>query len=175
MPLIRNTVQPDLLEVQKIYAQYVLNTFATFEITPPDQDELTRRWQNIINDGFPYLIAEMDHKVVGYAYASKYRLRSAYEYTIEDSVYISSKFIGQVVGESLLNNLIQKCTSLGYRQMIAVIGDSDNNSSISLHKKCGFYEIGIMPSTGYKLEQWVDSVMMQRELGEGDKTAPSLK
>jgi L-amino acid N-acyltransferase YncA len=175
MPLIRNTVQPDLLEVQKIYAQYALNTFATFEITPPDQDELTRRWQNIINDGFPYLIAEMDHKVVGYAYASKYRLRSAYEYTIEDSVYVSPNFIGQGVGESLLNNLIQKCTSLGYRQMIAVIGDSDNNSSISLHKKCGFNKIGIMPSTGYKLEQWVDSVMMQRELGEGDKTTPSLK
>ena len=175
MPLIRNTVQPDLLEVQKIYAQYVLNTFATFEITPPDQDELTRRWQNIINDGFPYLIAEMDHKVVGYAYASKYRLRSAYEYTIENSVYVSPNFIGQGVGKTLLNNLIQKCTSLGYRQMIAIIGGSDNNSSISLHEKCGFYKIGIMPSTGYKLEQWVDSVMMQKELGEGDKTTPSLK
>ena len=175
MPHIRNTIESDLVEIQKLYTHYVVNTFSTFEINPPDQNELTRRWKTITSTGFPYLTAELENKIVGYTYASKYRSRSAYEYTIEDSVYVSPDFLGQGVGESLLNTLIHKCLPLGWRQMVAVIGDSQNTSSISLHEKCGFYKIGIMPSTGYKLGQWIDTIIMQRELGDGDKTTPLLK
>ena len=175
MPHIRTTIEPDLLEIQKIYTRYVVNTFSTFEINPPDENQLIERWKNITKMGFPYLTAELDNKVVGYTYAFRYRARSAYEYTIEDSVYVSPDFIGKGVGESLLNALIHTCLPLGWRQMVAVIGDSHNNSSINLHEKCGFDKIGVMPSTGYKLGQWIDTVIMQRELGDGDKTTPMLK
>ena len=172
MPIIRNAVQADFSEIQIIYAEYVLKTYATFEIIPPNRNELIQRWHTISSDGFPYLIAELNNKVIGYAYASKYRLRSAYKYTIEDSVYVSPNSTGQGIGKNLLENIIQKCTALGYRQMVAVIGGSDNHSSINLHERCGFYQIGTMPSTGYKLGQWVDSVMMQKQLGQGDKSTP---
>jgi phosphinothricin acetyltransferase len=175
MPLIRNAIETDFVEIQIIYTEYVLETHATFEVIPPAKNELIQRWQTITNDGFPYLIAELNSKVVGYAYASKYRLRSAYKYSIEDSVYVAPDSTGQGVGTALLKSIIQKCTSLGYRQMIAVIGGSDNHSSINLHARCGFYKTGTMPSTGYKLGQWVDSVMMQRPLGQGDRSTPSLK
>ena len=175
MPLIRNAVQTDFTEIQVIYSEYVLKTHATFEVIPPAKDELIRRWQTITSDSLPYLIAELNNKVIGYAYASKYRSRSAYKYTIEDSVYVSPNSIGKGVGKALLKSIVQKCASLGYRQMIAVIGGSDNHSSINLHERCGFYQIGTMPSTGYKLQQWVDSVMMQRQLGQGDQTNPSLE
>jgi L-amino acid N-acyltransferase YncA len=175
MPLIRNAVQTDFTEIQVIYTEYVLKTYATFEVIPPAKHELIRRWQTTTGDSLPYLIAELNNKVIGYAYASKYRSRSAYKYTIEDSVYVSPNSIGKGVGKALLKSVVQKCASLGYRQMIAVIGGSDNHSSINLHEKCGFYQIGTMPSTGYKLQQWVDSVMMQRQLGQGDQENPSLK
>jgi len=175
MPLIRNAIQTDFTEIQVIYTEYVLKTYATFEIRPPAEDELIRRWQTIYDDRLPYVVAELNNKVIGYAYASKYRSRSAYKYTIEDSVYVSPNSIGKGVGKALLKNIIQKCEALGYRQMIAVIGGSDNHSSIKLHERCGFYQIGTMPSTGYKLQQWVDSVVMQRQLGQGDQTNPLLK
>ena len=175
MSFIRNAIQADFSEIQIIYTEYVLETYATFEIIPPDKDELIQRWQAITNDGFPYLVSELHNKVIGYAYASKYRLRSAYKYTVEDSVYVSPNSTGQGIGTSLLKNIICKCTSLGYRQMIAVIGGSDNHSSINLHERCGFYQIGTMPSTGYKLGKWIDSVIMQKPLGQGDKTSPVQK
>ena len=175
MPLIRNAVETDFAEIQVIYTEYVLETYATFEVIPPTKDELIQRWETITQDGFPYLIAELNGKVVGYAYASKYRSRLAYKYTIEDSVYVSPNSTGQGVGKALLQAIIQKCIPLGYRQIIAVIGGSDNHSSINLHEKCGFYKIGTMPGTGYKLGRWVDSVMMQRQLGQGDCSTPSLE
>ena len=111
MTHIRNTIESDLVDIQKIYTHYVVNTFSTFEINPPNQNELTSRWKNITNMGFPYLTAELENQVVGYTYASKYRSRSAYDYTIEDSVYVSPNFLGQGVGESLLNTLIKNLSS----------------------------------------------------------------
>jgi L-amino acid N-acyltransferase YncA len=172
MPVIRQAQESDLSEIQVIYAHYVLGALASFEIKPPDQAELTRRWKAIVESGFPYLVAEVDGEIGGYAYASAFRPRPAYNHTVEDSVYVSPDFLGQGLGKSLLNMLIENCTSLGLRQMIAVIGDSENHPSINLHKKCGFTQVGVMPSTGFKLNRWVDSVFMQRTLGEGDSTPP---
>ena len=111
----------------------------------------------------------------GYAYASQFRPRPAYDNTVEDSVYVSPNFLGQGLGQILLTDIIEKCTSLGLRQMVAIIGDTKNQPSINLHNKLGFQEIGVMPSTGYKLDQWIDTVIMQRTLGDGDTTPPMLK
>ncbi len=120
-------------------------------------------------------MVEQAGKIGGYAYASQFRPRPAYNNTVEDSVYVSPNFIGQGLGKFLLKDLIEKCTSLGLRQMVAVIGDSNNHPSINLHKKLGFEAIGVMPSTGYKLDRWVDTVIMQRALGDGDTTPPLIK
>jgi len=172
-PKIRKAVAADMAEIQTIYAPYVLNALASFEITPPDQTELTRRWQTVTENGLPYFVVEIDGTIGGYAYASTFRPRPAYSSTVEDSVYVSQNFLGQGLGQMLLNQLIEDCAALGLRQMIAVIGDSQNHPSINLHKKCGFTQVGVMPSTGYKLDQWVDSVYMQRALGDGDSTPPT--
>jgi phosphinothricin acetyltransferase len=173
-PRIRKAVETDMAQITEIYAHYVSKALASFEIVPPDQAEIKRRWQAVAEKDMPYLVAEIGDKIGGYAYASPFRSRPAYNSTVEDSVYVSPDFLGQGLGQSLLKALIEECTSLGLRQMIAVIGDSKNHPSIKLHEKCGFSQVGVMPSTGYKLDQWVDSVFMQRMLGEGDATPPSI-
>ncbi|MBT3991147.1 MAG: N-acetyltransferase [Rhodospirillaceae bacterium] len=174
-PHIRPAVVADLPEIQIIYAHYVLNGLASFELTPPDITELENRWQVICHNNLPYLVVEIDGQIGGYAYASSFRPRPAYNNTVEDSVYVSPDFLGQGLGHLLLTALIEACTALGLRQMIAVIGDSQNHASINLHTKCGFTQVGVMPSTGYKLDQWVDTVLMQRPLGDGDTTPPKEK
>jgi phosphinothricin acetyltransferase len=158
--------------IQEIYAHYVLTTSASFEEEAPTVAEMTARWQRIQSRGMPYLVAVHKNRVVGYAYGGPYRERSAYRYTVEDSIYVAPDMMGRGVGNALMAPLIQKCTALGYRQMIAVIGDSANAASIALHSRHGFAVIGALRSSGFKFGHWSDAVLMQRPLGEGDTTLP---
>ena len=171
--VIRTANQNDIEEIQRIYSYYVLNGFASFEIIPPDKLEMLNRWQLIKDHGHPYLVAEIQGVVTGYAYATTFRQRPAYDLTLENSVYVSSEYLERGIGVRLLNQLVEDCTDLGFRQMIAVIGDSGNYPSINLHHKCGFKKVGVLPSTGFKNGRWVDTVLMQLSIGDGDTTPPS--
>ena len=163
-PLLRRAQVNDFGSIQSIYAIEVREHTATFEITPPDIEEMTTRWQHITNIGLPYLVAELDGYVVGYAYASSYRSRPAYSYTVEDSVYVARDKHRQGVGRTLLTELMHQCRDLGKRQMIAIIGDSRHNASIRLHENAGFRHVGTLEQVGWKLDRWIDSVIMQRSL-----------
>ena len=170
---IRDVADTDLPAIQAIYADQVLHGVSSWEETPPDLAEITRRRDAIVAAGYPYRVAVRDNEVIGYAYASTYRPRPAYRYTVENSIYISTTAQRSGCGGVLLKDLIDQCTALGYRQMIAVIGDSNNAMSIDFHKKMGFQMIGTVSSIGYKFNQWLDSVIMQLPLGEGEKTPPT--
>jgi L-amino acid N-acyltransferase YncA len=165
----------DFNAIQRIYAHHVLHGLASFEETPPDAAELTQRWRAIADAGLPYLCATEDvgGALVGYAYAGPYRPRSAYRFTVEDSVYVAPGQAGRGIGRALLSQLIEICTNLGKRQMIAVIGDSGNAASIALHRACGFELTGIFQAIGFKHGRWVDSVLMQRALGPGSTSQPA--
>ena len=169
---IRPTVAADLAAITEIYAHEVREGTATFELVPPDPSEMTRRFQVLMDGAFPYLVAELDGSVVGYAYASSYRPRPAYRFTVENSVYLRPQVHRRGIGRQLLERLIAECGTRGFRQMIAVIGDSANTASVGVHARCGFQMIGTHPSVGLKFGRWLDTVMMQRELGEGAKTVP---
>lgn len=169
---IRDAADDDMAAIQAIYAHHVRHGLASFEIEPPDVAEMARRRQAITAHGLPYLVAVADGRVLGYAYAGPYRPRPAYRFTLEDSVYIAEGFAGRGIGRRLLAELIERCTQLGYRQMVAVIGDSQNSPSIGLHERLGFARAGVIRSAGFKLGRWVDSVIMQRALGPGDSTLP---
>jgi L-amino acid N-acyltransferase YncA len=169
---IRPTVAADLAAITEIYAHEVREGTATFELVPPDPAEMTRRFQVLMDGAFPYLVAELDGSVVGYAYASSYRPRPAYRFTVENSVYLRPQVHRRGIGRQLLERLIAECGTRGFRQMIAVIGDSANTASVGVHARCGFQMIGTHPSVGLKFGRWLDTVMMQRELGEGAKTVP---
>ena len=163
-PLIRSAQVDDFASIQSIYAIEVREHTATFEITPPDREEMTIRWRHITDMGLTYLVAELDGDVVGYAYASSYRSRPAYSHTVEDSVYVARDKHRQGLGRSLLTDLIRRCRDLGKRQMIAIIGDSRHNASIRLHENAGFRHVGTLEQVGWKLDRWIDSVIMQRSL-----------
>ena len=165
---IRAAAEGDLAQICEIYAHYVLNGLASFEIEAPDLTEMTHRWTGAQDHGYPYLVAEIDGRIGGYAYAGLFRERPAYRYTVEDSVYVSPDFLGLGLGAGLLGELIDLCAGLGYRQMIAVIGDTANDQSINLHLRLGFEHAGVLGSTGFKHGRWVDSVMMQRALGPSE-------
>lgn len=169
---VRPATEQDMPAIQEIYAHYVLTTSASFEEDAPTVAEMTARWQRVQSQGMPYLVAIFKNRVVGYAYGAPYRDRSAYRYTVEDSIYVAPDVLGRNIGNALMTPLIAKCTALGYRQMIAVIGDSANASSIALHSRHGFAVIGALRSSGYKFGRWSDAVLMQRPLGEGDTTLP---
>jgi L-amino acid N-acyltransferase YncA len=169
---IRDASEGDLAAVQGIYAHHVNHGLASFEEVPPDLAEITRRRDLAREHNLPYLVAEMDGAVQGFAYASLFRSRSAYRYTVEDSVYVAPDTLGSGIGSALLSAVIERCTERGFRQMIAVIGDSANQASIGLHAKHGFVQAGSMTAVGFKFGRWVDSVRMQRPLGDGDKTLP---
>lgn len=162
----------DLAGVTEIYAHHVLNGLASFEETPPDEAEITRRFRAIGERSLPYLVAERDGRVLGYAYAGPYRPRPAYRYTVENSVYIRPGEERQGVGKALLTALIAACEACGLCQMIAVIGDSDHDASIGLHKALGFRVIGTLDAVGFKHGRWVDSVLMQRPLRADGETLP---
>jgi len=162
----------DIAAVSAIYAHHVLHGLATFELVPPDAAEMERRRAHVRELGLPYLVAESEGRVIGYAYAAPYRERPAYRYTLEDSIYIADEARGRGAGRILLEALVAACTRAGYRQLVAVIGDSANQASIGLHAACGFERAGCLASTGFKFGRWVDSVFMQRALGEGERSLP---
>jgi phosphinothricin acetyltransferase len=150
----------------------VLHGVASFEEVPPDEAELERRRGDIVARGLPYLVGVSGGRIRGYAYAAPYRARSAYRFSVEDSVYVAPDAVGQGVGRALLAEVIRRCTALGLRQMVAVIGDSGNGASIRLHESLGFRHAGLLRSVGFKHGRWVDSVLMQLALGAGDGTLP---
>lgn len=169
---IRMATDPDMAAVQAIYAHHVLHGLGTFEEVPPSEQELLARRQAVLSLGLPYLVAEVEGRVVGYCYAAVYQPRPAYKHTIEDSVYVAESARGRGVGTALLGELIKRCEAGPWRQMVAVIGDSGNVSSIALHRRWGFEHIGVFKSVGFKLGQWADTVLMQRALGVGDEAPP---
>lgn len=170
--LIRDVADADMPAVQTIYAHHVLHGLASFEVEPPDVAEMIRRRDVIRAGGYPYRVAVLDGAVAGYSYAAQFRPRPAYLHTVENSVYVDDGVHRRGVGRRLLADLIDKCTALGYRQMIAVIGDSGNGPSIGLHAALGFRHAGLMKSSGFKFGRWVDTVVMQLPLGDGDGTLP---
>lgn len=169
---VRAAGRDDMPAVQAIYAHHVLNGLGTFEEKPPSLDEMTRRWQAVVEADMPYLVAVDDGAVMGYAYAGVYRPRPAYRYAVEDSVYVAPGAARRGHGRRLVETLIAHCTAKGFRQMLAVIGDRDNLGSVGLHRHLGFAEVGRLPSVGFKFGRWVDVVVMQRALGDGDTTPP---
>jgi L-amino acid N-acyltransferase YncA len=170
--VIRDAAEIDMADVQRIYQPYVLTGLATFEEVPPTLEEMLGRRAAVVAAGLPYLVAEIGGQVVGYAYATSYRPRPAYRHTIEDSVYVSQSMRGRRIGTALLQGLIARCEAGPWRQMLAVIGDTANTGSIALHRRMGFQPVGTLRSVGFKLGQWVDTVLMQRPLGAGAGAAP---
>ena len=168
----RPAADSDLPRIAAIYAHHVLTGFASFELDPPDAAEMQRRRADVVARGLPYLVAEAGGEVLGYAYAAPYRLRPAYRFTVEDSIYVDPGGTGRGIGRLLLERLIAESAARGCRQMVAVIGGSDNHGSIALHKSCGFFPAGTLPAVGFKFGRWADSVLMQRALGAGDATPP---
>jgi L-amino acid N-acyltransferase YncA len=169
---IRPAAAADLPFITAIYEHAVLHGTATFELIPPDLAEMTRRFGVLIDGGFPYLVATLDGRVVGYAYAGPYRPRPAYRFTVENSVYLEPAIHRRGIGLQLLRRLIAECEARGYRQMIAVVGDSANAGSVGVHTVTGFQMIGTHPDVGFKFGRWLDTVMMQRALGDGATTLP---
>ena len=165
--VIRDAGPADIAAITRIYAHAVEQGTASFELEPPDQAEMMARMKTLLSGKFPYLVAEIDGAVAGYAYASLYRTRRAYRFTVEDSVYVDPAFHRRGVGKALLMKLIGACTALGFRQMIAVIGDSDQAASIGVHRACGFTDAGNLRNIGWKFGRWLDTPLMQLALGVG--------
>jgi len=161
---VRPAGRTDIPAITRIYGHAVEHGTASFELTAPDQAEMTRRFDELTTNGFPYLVAVVDGAVVGYAYAGPYRTRPAYRFTVENSVYVAHDSLRRGVGKALLQALIDACTEKGFRLMVAVIGDSDQAASIGLYAAAGFKHVGILENIGYKFERWLDSILMQRPL-----------
>ena len=162
----------DIPSITRIYAHAVMHGTASFEIEPPDEIEMARRQRTLIDGGYPYLTAAIDGAVAGYAYAGPYRPRPAYRFSVEDSVYVDAKAQRRGLGRALLSRLIEQAERRGYRQMIAVIGDSSQTPSIELHRALGFHLVGTVENVGFKFDRWLDTVLMQRALGDGSTTKP---
>lgn len=169
---IRPARPSDIPVITRIYAHAVMHGTASFELGPPDEAEMTRRMRAIFDGKFPYIVAEIDGVVAGYAYASFYRTRPAYRFTVENSVYVAHDMHRRGIGKVLLQKLIEECTARGFRQMIAVIGDSDQAASIGVHKACGFEPAGNLRSIGWKFDKWLDTPLMQLTLGPGATIPP---
>jgi L-amino acid N-acyltransferase YncA len=170
--VIRLAVERDIPAITAIYAHHVRHGLASFEEIEPSENEMGRRFEEVRNKALPYLVATRDNEIAGYAYASPYRTRSAYRFTVEDSVYLRADTTGQGLGKLLLRRLIGESAALGFRQMIAVIGDSAHHPSIRLHESLGFIHAGLLASVGFKHGRWVDIVVMQRPLGAGSTLLP---
>jgi phosphinothricin acetyltransferase len=170
---IRPATPADIPAIACIYAHAVETGTASFELTAPDEAEMARRMNELAPKGFPYFAAEVDGRLAGYAYAGLYRTRPAYRFTLEDSVYIAPDCQGRGVGRALLAALIEESTKRGFRQMIAVIGDSEQAASIALHATLGFAYVGTLPNVGFKFGRWLDTVLMQRALGPGSMAGPA--
>jgi L-amino acid N-acyltransferase YncA len=173
MPLTIRPANPDdIPAITEIYRHAVLHGTATFELEPPDVAEMTRRYEALLTAGFPYLVAALDDAVIGYAYAGPYRARPAYRFSVENSVYLAPAAQGKGAGTQLMQVLIAESEKRGYRLMVAVIGDSANLASIGVHRRTGFEMVGTLRNVGLKFGRWLDTVLMQRPLGEGSATTP---
>ncbi|MBX7147034.1 MAG: GNAT family N-acetyltransferase [Alphaproteobacteria bacterium] len=161
---IRSADANDIEIIHKIYEHYVLTSTATFEIIPPDLKEMQRRWEQMRTNRFPFLVAEKKSTIAGFAYVNFFRARSAYQQTLEDSIYIDPNFMGQGIGFQLLDEVLKECQKLNIKEIIAVIGDSQNQASIHLHHKLNFRHIGILSNVGFKFNKWLDVVLMQKSL-----------
>jgi phosphinothricin acetyltransferase len=170
--LVRPARTADLAAIQSIYADHVLHGTASFEETPPTVQEIHSRYDDVVSRGLPYLAAEESGQVLGYGYCSLYRTRSAYRYTLEDSVYVREGQHRKGIGRAILIALIARSEELGYRQLIAVIGDRAQTASIGLHASLGFLRAGMLRSVGFKFGRWIDTLIMQRPLGRGDGIRP---
>jgi phosphinothricin acetyltransferase len=169
---IRPAERRDLAAITRIYDQAVRYGTASFELEPPDEKEMTQRYESLLAGAYPYLVAELGGVVAGYAYAGPYRTRPAYHWSVEDSIYVAPQAHRRGIGRLLLDRLIIESDAGGFRQMIAVIGDSANAGSIELHRAAGFRMVGTFDNVGFKFGRWLDSVLMQRPLGRGAQTAP---
>jgi phosphinothricin acetyltransferase len=158
---IRAATPSDVAAITEIYAYHVQHGTGSFEIDPPDAEEMARRMADIVSRGLPYLVAESAGTVIGYAYATPYRTRVAYRFTLEDSVYVHHAYAGRGAGAALLAEVIRLCKEWGCRQLVAIIGDSENTASIRLHEKLGFQHSGVLRGVGFKFDRWIDTVMMQ--------------
>jgi L-amino acid N-acyltransferase YncA len=163
-PAIRDARAHDFARITEIYADHVLNGFGSFEEVPPAEEEMVERFGKVIDAGLPYLVAADGSAVLGFAYAAAYRPRSAYRFTVEDSVYVAPEAQRRGIGFALLEMLASRCLAAGMKQIVAVIGDSSNRSSIAVHLKCNFRCVGILHNVGFKQARWLDTVIMQREL-----------
>jgi phosphinothricin acetyltransferase len=172
IPVLRHATPADVPAITAIYGHHVLHGLGSFETTPPDESEMRGRLEAVQEKGLAWLVAEWDGRIAGYAYASVYRARPAYRYALEDSVYVDPACGGRGVGRALLERLIAECEAIGFRQLVAVIGDSGNVASIRLHAALGFEMAGTLRAIGWKHGRWVDSVIMQRRLGPGDTSPP---
>jgi phosphinothricin acetyltransferase len=170
--VLRDVTEDDFAQIQPIYAHHVLHGAASFEEIPPDVTEMRSRFAALKAKNMPYMAAVEDGRILGYAYAGPYRTRPAYRYTVEDSIYLLPDQAGKGLGKLLLSEIIARCTAQGFRQMIAIIGDSNNAGSINLHRALGFAMIGTFPAVGFKFGRWIDSVLMQRALGLGQGSLP---
>lgn len=173
-PIIRDATPDDMAAIQGIYAQHVLQGTATFEEIPPSVQDMRARYAAIVAQGMPYLVAQIGDQIAGYCYANAYRPRVAYRYTLEDSIYLAEGQTGRGLGRALLTALIARCEQGPWRQMIAVIGGNNNTASISLHRSLGFAHVGTQPATGFKFNQWLDVIFMQRALGPGGDSLPDV-
>jgi phosphinothricin acetyltransferase len=171
-PLIRPAAQADAEALAAIYGHHVLNGFGTFEEVPPLPAEMDQRRRGIVSHGLPYLVAEDGGRVLAYAYAAVFRARAAYRYTVEDSVYVAPDAVGRGVGRAVLTAVLDACEAMGLRQVVAVIGDSQNAASIGLHRALGFEPAGVGRNVGFKHGRWVDVVWMQKTLNGGDASLP---
>lgn len=172
--IIRPSHTADLAAITQIYGLAVTHGTGTFELDPPDPAEMARRRDDVLGKGLPWLVAERDKTVLGYAYANHFRPRMAYRFCLEDSIYLAPQAQGQGVGRLLLAELLTQCEARGARQMLAVIGDATNLGSIAVHRACGFQPAGSFKAAGWKFERWLDVVLMQRGLGESGATAPPV-
>lgn len=170
--IIRARVDTDMPAITDIYAHHVLNGASSWELSPPDCAEMTRRAHALEAGGYPYFVAEIDDNIAGYTYAGAYRPRPAYRFTVENSVYINEQLRRGGIGTALLQRLIDACTELGYRQMIGIVGDSKNHQSIHFHEKMGFEQMGVVKNIGFKFDRWMDQVLLQRPLGDGASKPP---
>lgn len=173
--LLRDCTREDIPAVTAIYAHHVLHGTASFEEVPPTVEEMIARYEAVRALGTPYIVAEIDGLIRGYTSASLYRARSAYRYTLENAVYVHATARRSGIGRALLSELLPQCEALGYRQMIAVIGDSANHASIGLHAAMGFERVGFLPSVALKFGRWLDSILMQRALGAGNASLPDAQ
>ena len=172
MPTIRPSRDDDIDAITRIYAHHVLHGTGTFEVDPPSVQDMRARRAEVLARGLPWLIAESDNQVSGFAYCNWFKPRPAYRFSAEDSIYLAPHANGQGLGRALLAELATQAERAGVRKLIAVIGDSGNTGSIGVHRALGFQHVGVLASCGWKFDRWLDVVLMEKALGRGDSCSP---